>query len=203
MAEPADLNRRERRKLELHGRILEVAAELFESHGFHATKVADICDRVDIAHKTFFNHFPSKQDVLRGIARQALAELLGQIEEARKQPGDAIDHLHFFYEHSADLAEQAGPMHREFLTEILHVSHEAAAPDDARRLQGAFRALLEDGVDPDLVRRHGLQALTELVLGSYYALMFNRAHIEGYPLRERAMAQVRLLAGVLRPPEKE
>ncbi|MCP5059103.1 MAG: hypothetical protein GY937_20555 [bacterium] len=141
--------------------------------------------------------------MLREIARESMGVLLGQIEEAQKQPGDAIDRLHFFYQHAADQAEQAGPMHREFLTEILHVSHEAAMPDDARRLQGAFRTLLEGGVAPEVVDAHGLQALTELVLGSYYALMFNWAHLESYPLRERAMAQVRLLERALRPQGKE
>ncbi len=203
MAEPADLSRRERRKLALRGRILEEAAALFAEQGFHATKVADICERADIAHKTFFNHFPSKQDVLREVARESLGVLLAQLEEARKQPGDAVDRLHFFYEQAAEHAEQAGPMQREFLTEILHVSHEAAQPDDARRLQGAFRTLLADGVASAVRGRHGLQALTELVLGSYYALMFNWAHLEDYPLRERAHAQVELLARVLRPTGEE
>ncbi len=197
-SESAELNRRERRKLELRGRILEAAAELFEQQGFHAAKVADICERADIAHKTFFNHFPSKQDVLREIARVGLGEVVAQLEEARRRPGTAIDRLRFFYDQLCDHADEAGPMHRELLTEILHVAHETSKPEDARRLQQAFAGILEEGrAHVEVASRHPAHALTELVLGSYYALMFNWAHLEGYPLRERAHAQLGLLAELL------
>lgn len=193
-----DLNRRERRKLALRERILEVAAQLFDEQGFHATKVSDVCDRADIAQKTFFNHFPSKQDVLREIARVSLAGVLEQIEEARKQPGSTADRLRAFYEDACDRSDEAGPMRREMLTEILHVSHESAQPEDARRLQEAFGALLADGqADGDVAADANLLALTELVLGSYYALMFNWAHQEDYPLRERARSQVELIGRLL------
>lgn len=197
---PAELGRRERRKLELRARVLEAAARLFEQQGFHATKVADICDDVDIAQKTFFNHFATKQDVLREIARYSLGQVLEQIEQARKAPGSGLERLGAFFEHVSDDADEAGPMHRELLTEILHVAHESSKPEDARRLQQAFGALIDDaaargelaaGVDP--------RAATELVLGSYYALMFNWAHLEDYPLRARARAQVDLLARIFEP----
>ncbi|MFP8874097.1 MAG: TetR family transcriptional regulator [Myxococcota bacterium] len=65
MDTPSDLGRRERRKLETRARIVAAATELFVEKGFPATKVAEICARVDIAHKTFFNYFPSKQHLLR------------------------------------------------------------------------------------------------------------------------------------------
>ena len=43
----ADLGRRERRKLELHGRILEAARELFDVRGFDATRVSEIAERAE------------------------------------------------------------------------------------------------------------------------------------------------------------
>jgi len=83
----APVSRRERRKLELRARILETASELFSDHGFHETRVAEICDRADIAHKTFFNHFPTKLHLLRQIAHAGIEQLLVEIEAIRK--GDA------------------------------------------------------------------------------------------------------------------
>ena len=50
-------SRRERRKQEVRSRILEAANELFPIDGFQETRVDDICERADVAHKTFFNHF--------------------------------------------------------------------------------------------------------------------------------------------------
>ena len=63
------VGRRERRKLEVHARILEANLELFDARGAEATKVQDICERADVAHKTFFNHFASKRHLLREVAR--------------------------------------------------------------------------------------------------------------------------------------
>jgi monoterpene epsilon-lactone hydrolase len=71
------LTRRERRKIEMRERILEAAVALFDEHGFAATKVSEICEQADIAHKTFFNHFPSKQDLLSEIARERLNSVHG------------------------------------------------------------------------------------------------------------------------------
>ena len=137
-----DLSRRERRKLEVRERILAAAMALFEGQGFTATKVADICEQADIAHKTFFNHFGSKQDLLREIARYALDQLLADIREARDQPGPTSRRLRFFFTRIADNADQAGPMRRELLTELIHVAHDAGdEPEQARLLHDAFGSI--------------------------------------------------------------
>ena len=64
------LSRRERRKREVHDRILEAAVERFEQSGFEGTKVDEICEAADVAQKTFFNHFPTKQHLFREHPRQ-------------------------------------------------------------------------------------------------------------------------------------
>ena len=69
---PQELTRRERRKLEVRGRIVEAARDLFRAQGFSATRVTEICDRADVAEKTFFNHFPTKQRVLADRATGAV-----------------------------------------------------------------------------------------------------------------------------------
>ena len=65
--------------------VAEIGAgvEVFDSQGFPHTTVADICQRADVAHKTFFNHFPSKQDLFRELAGLGLESVLLEIETAR------------------------------------------------------------------------------------------------------------------------
>ena len=55
---------RERKKQRTRERIVEAAFELFEERGFEGTTIADIAEAADIAPRTFFSYFPSKDDVV-------------------------------------------------------------------------------------------------------------------------------------------
>ena len=168
------LTRRERRKLEVRNRILEASVALFEEKGIEATKVLEICQRADVAHKTFFNHFPSKRHLLAEVAGFALDQLLVDIEEARKQPVSTRARIHHFFEHLADNADLAGPMHRELLTEIVRVAHESGnEPEQARKLHDAFGSIVSEGVAAgELSERHSPETFTEMLMGAFYVLMF-------------------------------
>jgi AcrR family transcriptional regulator len=205
MAEALPDTRRQRRLLEVRHRIVDAARELFEQQGFEATKVSAICARADVADKTFFNHFPTKGDVLRAIAADALDELLGEIEDARKAPGGTRERLRTFFETLATRTLDAGPMHRELLTELIHLSHSAGTErDQARRLHHAFRALVRDGrAAGDVSLAHSLETQTDVVVGAFYALMFNWANLDDYALRRQALAAARFLADALEAKPKE
>lgn len=196
---PIDASRRSRRKLEVSQRILEAAVALFDEQGFEATKVTDICDRADVANKTFFNHFATKSDLLRAIAQTALDEFLSEIETARKAPGGTRGRLRALFEQIADNALAAGPMHRELLAEIIHVAHESGTEgEQARRLHQAFRALVRDGRSAgDVATAHSLEIQTDMLIGAFYALMLNWANLDEYPLRRQALAAARFLADAL------
>ena len=199
MAAPAHTSRRERRKHELRERILEAASALFELKGISATTVAEICERADVAQKTFFNHFESKPQLLREMAGEGLERMCVDLEEIRKQHDNTADRLAAFFRQIADNAEAAGPMHREVLTEIIHVAQDTSSePEQARRLHAAFGALVRDGrADGDISREDSLATQTEMLLGAFYALMFNWANLDGYPIRERARAAARFLADAI------
>jgi AcrR family transcriptional regulator len=193
--------RRERRKQEVRSRILEAANVLFDRQGVAATKVTEICDRADVAHKTFFNHFVSKQQLVRGLAEASLEELLDDIARARRQGGTTSERIEAFFDTVAASAAAAGPMHRELLTEIIQAAQTAGSqPDQARRLHAAFAGIVDDGVRAgDVTTRHSPDTLAEMVMGAFYSLMFNWANFDGYPIAERAQATARFLADALAP----
>lgn len=202
MAEPAltdpaepTLSRRERRKLEVRTRILEAAMGLFEERGMDETTVARICERADVAHKTFFNHFPSKQHLLREIAVAFVDRLLVRIESAATRSGTTAEKLAYFFDEVVNETADAGPTHRKLVIEIIHVAHQIGAePEQARKLHDAFRRLIEEGIEAgDVSPRHSIDTVTEMVVGAYYVLMFDWAYLDGYPLRERAKAAAKFL----------
>ena len=194
--------RRERRKLEVRTRILEAALALFDQHGFDDTKVSEICDRADVVTKTFFNHFPTKQHLLREIAEQQLKTLFSDIELVRAQAAGTREKLLQFFQRIADNIDAAGPMRRALVTEIISAAQGEAGSEQSRRLHAAFAALVRDGRRTgDVLDAHPVEAQAELVLGSFYALMLSWSHDAGYPLRRRALSAARVLGDALCGPK--
>jgi AcrR family transcriptional regulator len=68
-------NRAERRRLRTRAALLAAAREVFASQGVGATTIQDITEAADVAKGSFYNHFDSKNAILRAVAEQTLAEL--------------------------------------------------------------------------------------------------------------------------------
>jgi AcrR family transcriptional regulator len=198
----APTTRRERRRHEVRTRIIDAAVELFDAKGVAATTVGEICDAADVAEKTFFNHYASKPDMVREVARVKLDETIAMIAEAGAAAAGGEGRIERFFRLLADRVETAGPMRRELLSELVHVAHEAGTgPAQAKTLHGAFAALVSDDATPrgrrdDKAargRRADAAVAVELVLGAFYALMLSWANIEKFPFRKRAVAMARFL----------
>jgi AcrR family transcriptional regulator len=187
-ADPHQLPRRERRKLEVRGRIVDAAAELFGERGVGATTVIEICDRADVAKKTFFNHFPTKQHAVRELACLAIDQLLVEIETARKQERCARDRLHHVFDQVVQNTAQVGPMGRELAKEFIHsLQGLENEPGQTRRLRNAFTAIVRDGFSSgDVVHRYEAETLAEIILGSYYTLILNWVQFDGFPIDRKA-----------------
>jgi AcrR family transcriptional regulator len=200
VTDPSELSRRERRKLEVRERILDAAVELFDEQGFAATKVADISERADVAHKTFFNHFPSKQILFRELAGRGLESVLIGIETARKEGRNTRERLERFFSAVAE-----GATHRELLTDMVHAVHESPDKSEhARKFHDAFGAIVRDGLaEGDVTRRHSAETLAEMILGAYYVLMFSFANVDDFPIQRQARAAASFLADALAPAPEE
>jgi AcrR family transcriptional regulator len=82
VAEPRATLTRAEHKARTRARLTEAAISLFETQGFDATPVTQIAETAGVIERTFFNHFPTKADVLfpkREAAMRTLrADLSGQ-----------------------------------------------------------------------------------------------------------------------------
>jgi AcrR family transcriptional regulator len=199
----AEPTRRERRRLEIRERILDTALSLFETQGYEATTVTEIVRRADIAYGTFFNHFPSKLDLLRELSDLALQDLFENVEEVRKRPGSFSEHLVELFQSSAERAERKGPQMRELTSAMMALAFPETAGNDDRRIRLAFRGVLEDGLARGELREGtDLDTLSEVVVGTWYSLFLSWVHFDDYPLRERASRAARFLACTLVAPEE-
>jgi AcrR family transcriptional regulator len=55
---------RERKKQRTRQQIIDAAMGLFAERGYHATTIADIAEAAEVAPRTFFSYFPSKEAVV-------------------------------------------------------------------------------------------------------------------------------------------
>jgi len=199
-ATPQFTSRRERRVREVHDRIVGAATERFAGRGVEAVKVDEICQAADIAQKTFFNHFPTKQHLMREIAEGFLHSLLAILEAARREGGATAQQLERFFALVATEVERGGQMRRTFVMEVIRIVHDDAGnAEKTRQLHDAFGALLRDGVRKgDTTTAYPVPVLSEIVVGTFITLMLNWLGIEDYPFRARATAMARFLADALR-----
>lgn len=56
-------------------RILEAAVRVFAERGFHSSRVGDIAEEAAVAHGLLYHYFPSKEELLRTIFRDAWSRL--------------------------------------------------------------------------------------------------------------------------------
>ena len=86
---------RERKKQRTREQIIEAAMGLFAKRGYHATTIADIATAADVAPRTFFSYFPSKEAVVFHNLDRNLEGLASALRD--RLPGEtAFDGLRRF-----------------------------------------------------------------------------------------------------------
>lgn len=105
---------RERKKRERRRRIEEAAIDLFERDGFDATTIEQIAAAADIAPRTFFSYFDTKDDVVLADYADRLERVIGVL--STRPPGEpAWTALRAsFAAVSADFAAEAEGLARRF-----------------------------------------------------------------------------------------
>jgi AcrR family transcriptional regulator len=105
--------------------LIETAAELFDSRGYHRTSVEDVAEACGIRKPTLYHYFSSKDEILRSIHDEFI-DLLIERQDARVARGlnateiifevmrDVLDlmrthrgYVRVFFEHHRDLSDDS------------------------------------------------------------------------------------------------
>src|SRR4051812_43097362 len=85
-ADTPQLGLRERKKQRTRRQIADTARELFADRGFDAVTVAEVARAADVAEKTVFNYFATKEDLFYSGMEAFEEQLLGAVRD--REPGE-------------------------------------------------------------------------------------------------------------------
>ncbi|MEM7790343.1 MAG: TetR/AcrR family transcriptional regulator [Verrucomicrobiota bacterium] len=77
------------------GKILDMAEKVFAQKGFAAASISDVVSKLGISAGALYHHFPSKKELLAGIAKRSMRQMCelmdNWIEDERLSPGEKMD----------------------------------------------------------------------------------------------------------------
>ncbi len=140
------IGHRERKKQRTREQIVEAAYRLFGERGYHATTVADIAFAADIAPRTFFAYFPSKEAVVFHEA-DAFCDAMAAAVGGRPEGQTAFEALRLWIEQM--LPSEAVESEEAVLRKRMCAEDPSLAAQQ-RRILGRLEDVLREGVARDL-----------------------------------------------------
>ncbi len=194
-------DRRHRRRRESRARIRAAARALFVERGFEATTVDDIVASADLAQKTFFNHFPTKDALLQELARAVVSRFERMLREECRRSQTLDRRLRGFFAKVAIEAEANRVFSRDLLHRIIRGSSpEGVGNAELQRVREAFRLLLCEGrARGDVGDALAVEDQSDLVTGAFIGVVLQWLNEPGYPLAVRLEATAQFLASALAP----
>ncbi len=111
---PTQLGLRDRKKLERRRCIEAAAIDLFEATGFDRTTIDDIAAKADIAPRTFFYYFPTKEDVVLADYARRLDLIVDELGQRPAEEGPWAALRASFIVVAADYSAQRDQLVRRF-----------------------------------------------------------------------------------------
>jgi TetR/AcrR family transcriptional regulator, regulator of mycofactocin system len=140
--------RRERKKRETHDRLVGEAIRLFAERGYEATTTEDISDAADLAQRTFFRHFPSKEAVLYGDQGEAI-DRIRAVFDARPADESTLDSLR------AALVAHAASMVKDKQLWLLRAQLSSRVPEVESYTRAVVQVAWENAIAEGVARRLG------------------------------------------------
>jgi AcrR family transcriptional regulator len=70
--------------------ILRAAEEELAEHGFHAARISDIAKRASVGVGTVYNHFATKEDIVRALLLERLPDVIAELAPRVDDPSDWV-----------------------------------------------------------------------------------------------------------------
>jgi len=183
------VGRRTRQKITTQDRLIAATTTLLAEFPLEAVKIEDICEKADISRKTFYNYFPSRQDIIyEVIVRLLLDESDRNYQKALEKHRSTEDRLFYFL---AAQGKNLSDQHQLQQNLIRHAMLDLSI--DSARSQTMMEnniliveALFEEGQkNGDVNPKYSPRFLAEMVTGLINTSAIHWIHFPDYPVNQR------------------
>lgn len=173
------------RRLTARGRerrqqLLDYAAELFATQGYHSTSITDIIEGIGVGKGVFYWYFSSKEELFLEILREAMVELRKAQQEATAHEDDPVHRIEIGIRSSLTWLDS----HRNLFTLLEFAAREERFGKAMRHGQDIavsdVARQVEMGMKQGRIRRGDPELLTHAILGVTNQLTRVFIHEHGY-----------------------
>lgn len=188
------MNGFERRKEQKKDNIRRAALELFQGYGFRKVSINDIAQKAGVSQVTIYNHFGSKDELIRNVVKNLFYRLVGKYRDIIQEKKPFLEKLEAIV---FDKSELMGQFHGE-LTQTVFSQDSEIRQFVESMWQGEITQLLidlfEDGrkqgyISPDL-SQEAILAYYEIFRRGMFSSPHIRAKLENNPKFMRELISV-------------
>ena len=197
MSEPATVSRIERRKTEFRDRITDAAQKLFAENGVADTSIASIIKEADIAHKTFFNHFPTKDHLLQHIVSSNTRYAYSFFREALTRHNDPRKQIEYCL---MSVARALAPLNPERYSDLVTFYFVSSAStkefrnEQKRNFTDLIENILQDAESKKILRKDfDRETLGEMIVGICVSTLLNWCVEPGFPIIRKMKNAVKFI----------
>jgi len=184
--ENINVSRIERRKTEFRDKITRAALKLFAKDGVADTSIASIIEAADIAHKTFFNHFPTKDHLLQHIMNTHTEHAYAFFRDAMKRYDDPAKQMEYCLMKIAMALEPLDSQRYKELVTFYFVSNASTREfRDAQKqnFSALVTQILTDAKQQNRLKPgFSIEILNEMIMGICVATLLSWSVEEKYPI---------------------
>src|SRR2546421_4973905 len=140
-------------------RIQEVALELFTEHGYEATSLREIAERLGVTKAALYYHFRTKDDIVASFMEDRAAGLEDIVTWARAQPRNDATRREVLQRYSGLMSRSKAHLVMRFLERNQTALRGHAKSEELRKVMYSLMDVLSEPGDPLPARLKGSLAL--------------------------------------------
>jgi AcrR family transcriptional regulator len=184
-ADPPDEGLRERKKTRTRQALIEAAMRVYRDKGFEGVTVAEIARQADVAPRTFFGYFETKEDVFLGRGDDRLELLVQAIKgRDRREPILAAILPVLIKERAAQRADRP-----EGIPDLVQLLRQPAIASRLRERWNRWEDMLAEAIAEDVGARPGDPAPRVVAAAITGAIRVASAAAREQPQRRKQVAQ--------------